>query len=178
MCIQNNHYYSEPKEASSNKPATREAPLASRRHASDADSGLGNDAEPQDLEAQGPSSEAKVATAVQVRVYKPGSASIVNVRGGGARRPSSLVGSSRSVVDVCALPDLCGAEALVTRSGSRASMGPSRKTMGENKAAKVEAGAGDEGEKREKREKKRPRKLRKKRAVVEEQLRRGSKLFK
>lgn len=89
----------------------------------------------QDLEAQGSSYEADVVvcTARQARLYGPGSASMVDIRrqgrGGGGERArrrggktgsSDSISSSPSVVDVDSLPDLYGAQALLTQGGGRA----------------------------------------------------------
>lgn len=87
--------------------------------------------ERQDLEAHGPSygAEVVVATAQQGRVYGAGAASMVDVvkgrrspRGGSAGGSDSGE-SSRSVVDVGSLPDLWGAQALLSQGGGRASSG-------------------------------------------------------
>lgn len=83
----------------------------------------------QDLEAQESSYEAGVVvcTARQARLYGPGSASMVDIRGRGVGEgrgdttgSSDSISSSRSVVDVESLPDLYGAQALLIQGGGRA----------------------------------------------------------
>lgn len=88
-----------------------------------------DDVELHDLEAHGPSysAEVVVATARQGRVYGPGAASMVDiVKGRGSRRDgaggSNAGKSSRFVVDVDSLPDLCEAQRLLSQGvGGRAS---------------------------------------------------------